>query len=149
MSNHTKAPWAWQAESKNLAYLVEADDATIIARLSADNVSNNFSRVVANNRRIVACVNACEGISTENLEDNLPVKELADRYNAVLKQRDMLLDVLNKAANDLAYVAYNIDGSKIDGLAAGLSESTYPSETALIVERNCREAIRSVRGGAA
>ena len=47
-----------------------------------------------NSRRLTACWNACEGISTENLEDNLPVKELADRYNAVLKQRDMLLDVL-------------------------------------------------------
>ena len=100
-----------------------------------------------NARRIVACVNACEGISTENLEDNKPIIELANDYNAVLKQRDMLLDVLNKAANDLAYVAYNIDGSKIDGLAAGLSESTCPSETALIAERNCREAIRSAKEG--
>ena len=69
--------------------------------------------------------------------------------NELLKQRDMLLDVLRKTADDLAYVAYNIDGSKIDGLAAGLSESTCPSETALIAERNCREAIRSAKGGAA
>ena len=101
-----------------------------------------------NSRRIVACVNACEGISTENLEDNKPIIELANDYNAVLKQRDMLLDVLNKAANDLAYVAYNLDGSKLDDLKAGLSESTCPSETALIAERNCREAISRVKGGA-
>lgn len=33
-------------------------------------------------RRIEACWNACHGISTENLADNQPVKELADRYNA-------------------------------------------------------------------
>ena len=101
-----------------------------------------------NSRRLMACWNACEGISTENLEDNKPIIELANDYNAVLKQRDMLLDVLRKTADDLAYVAYNIDGSKIDGLAAGLSESTCPSETALIAERNCREAIGSVKGGA-
>ena len=100
-------------------------------------------------RRVVACLNACKGISTENLEDNKPIIELANDYNAVLKQRDMLLDVLRKTADDLAYVAYNIDGSKIDGLAAGLSESTCPSETALIAERNCREAIRSAKGGEA
>ena len=108
---------------------------------------HNDATAKENARRIVACVNACEGISTENLEDNKPIIELANDYNAVLKQRDMLLDVLNKAANDLAYVAYNIDGSKIDGLAAGLSESTCPSETALIAERNCREAIRSAKEG--
>ena len=99
-------------------------------------------------RRVAACLNACEGISTENLEDNKPIIELANDYNAVLKQRDMLLDVLNKAANDLAYVAYNLDGSKLDNLKAGLSESTCPSETALIAESNCREAISRVKGGA-
>lgn len=42
-------------------------------------------------RRLVACWNACEGISTENLEGNLPVKELAHRYNAALRERDALL----------------------------------------------------------
>lgn len=42
----------------------------------------------ANSRRVVACLNACAGISTENLEDNLPVKELADRYNALQKHCD-------------------------------------------------------------
>ena len=70
------------------------------------------------------------------------LKELAK----VEGQRDMLLDVLRKTADDLAYVAYNIDGSKLDDLAAGLSESTCPSETALIAERNCREAISRVKG---
>ena len=44
-----------------------------------------------NARRITACVNACVGISTENLEDNVPIKELARRYNETLKQRDELL----------------------------------------------------------
>lgn len=48
----------------------------------------------ANACRIVACVNACAGISTENLEDNLPIKELARRYNETLKQRDELLAAL-------------------------------------------------------
>lgn len=48
----------------------------------------------ANARRIVACVNACAGVSTENLEDNAPVLELALRYNAVIKQRDDLLALM-------------------------------------------------------
>lgn len=45
-------------------------------------------------RRIVACVNACEGISTENLEENKPIIELARAYNASLRQRDDLLEAL-------------------------------------------------------
>lgn len=48
----------------------------------------------ANARRLAACWNACEGISTENLEDNAPIIELANRYNAALRQRDELLRTL-------------------------------------------------------
>lgn len=39
----------------------------------------------ANARRLAACWNACDGISTENLEINVPVLELAQRYNTALK----------------------------------------------------------------
>ena len=47
-----------------------------------------------NTRRLAACWNACAGISTENLEDNVPVKELANRYNEAIRQRDELLSAL-------------------------------------------------------
>ncbi len=47
--------------------------------------------------RARVCVNACAGISTENLESNLPIKELAIRYNACIKQRDVLLEALQSA----------------------------------------------------
>lgn len=43
-----------------------------------------------NKRRIDACLKACEGISTQNLEDNVPFLELAQRYNVVLRERDEL-----------------------------------------------------------
>jgi hypothetical protein len=47
-----------------------------------------------NARRLVACWNACSGISTENLEDNIPILELANRYNDSIKQRNELLEAL-------------------------------------------------------
>ena len=46
--------------------------------------------MTADKRRIDACLKACEGISTKNLEDNVPVLELARRYNVVLRERDAL-----------------------------------------------------------
>ena len=55
-------------------------------------------------RRVSACVNACAGISTENLEDNLPVKELARRYNKALKQRDELMAALKKLTDVFANI---------------------------------------------
>ena len=60
-----------------------------------------------NARRIVACVNACAGISTENLEDNLPVQELARRYNKALKQRDELLAALEFYAEGHHFILHD------------------------------------------
>lgn len=57
----------------------------------------------ANARRIVACVNFCAGISTENLEDNEPLSWLTEQYNSVNDQRDEFLrdmqDVLDMLIN--------------------------------------------------
>ena len=77
-----------------------------------------------NSRRLAACWNACEGISTENLEDNKPIIELANDYNAALKQRDELLAAL------VAVFPY------CDRLSTGIHDAV-------------RDAIARVKGGAA
>lgn len=50
----------------------------------------------ANARRIVACVNFCAGISTENLEGNEKLLWLAEQYNAVKSQREALQSVIGE-----------------------------------------------------
>ena len=50
-----------------------------------------------NSRRLVACWNSCEGISTENLEYGLSVKELVQQCNEAIQQRDELLDAAIEA----------------------------------------------------
>lgn len=83
-------------------------------------------------RRVVACLNACAGISTENLEDNLPVKELADRYNAVLKQRDILSETIEKIAK------VEVSGGDISA-----------SWTLISVKHLAQGLVEKVKGGAA
>lgn len=61
----------------------------------------DFDQETENARRLVACWNACEGISTENLEDNAPVLDLARRYNKAIRQRDQLLEALKLAQNHI------------------------------------------------
>ena len=93
---YTRGPW--KTEGEGIHAIIRGGDATIVAvrhRLPADVHE-------ANARRIVACVNACEGISTENLEDNRPVKWLAQQYNEVVKQRDELLEALQALMDDEA-----------------------------------------------
>lgn len=82
-------------------------------------------------RRAKACVNACAGISTENLEDNISIKELARRYNETLKQRDELLAALELSKIELEKARYHLDGE------------THCDATMAII--NAEEAIASVK----
>lgn len=54
-------------------------------------------------RRIVACVNFCAGISTENLEGNEKLLWLAEQYNEVKSQRDALSLALEEARTGLVW----------------------------------------------
>jgi hypothetical protein len=54
-------------------------------------VSHKYHDNAANLRRLAACWNACDGITTENLENNQSVKWLAQRYNAA---RTLLADAI-------------------------------------------------------
>lgn len=52
----------------------------------------------ANSRRIVACVNACEGISTESLERSDVIASMQGERRRLETQRDDLLAVLERIA---------------------------------------------------
>ena len=59
----------------------------------------------ANARRIVACVNACEGVRTEHLENNLPIVELVARYNEALREIDALKDEIKSQQDKIRGLA--------------------------------------------
>ena len=83
MSKHTQGTLA---ERNGRIYCADRENLTIanIAQSSDGDYSP------ANARRLVACWNACIGISTENLEDNIPIlalllDELAKARAAIAK----------------------------------------------------------------
>lgn len=58
----------------------------------------------ANARRIVACVNACVGIPNEQLEcDNVAFVKIFNERNALKKQRDALLALLQNDAYAISF----------------------------------------------
>ena len=61
MSAHTKTPWAVSEYKDGRRSIIIDGDGFGIAQV-------DYSNRDANTRRIVACVNACEGIDTESLE---------------------------------------------------------------------------------
>lgn len=103
MSEHTKEPWL--VKHDEVCFRSQEDDQSFgmaipIAQIFGDNLEANASR-------IVACVNACAGIATENLENILMTGE-------TLLQR---IDVLRYEAN----VACKIEQQR-DELLAALKE---------------------------
>ena len=93
MSKHTKEPWRTDAPSGFPGDVMAGKE--MIARTTITEQSN----AKANARRIVACVNACAGISTEVLEQGIDAvfglaHNMRQERNALVRQRDELLTAL-------------------------------------------------------
>ena len=89
-SQYTKEPWSineWPQPDSSIA--IGATGTPLIARVLLRDVSINGQK--ANARRIVACVNACEGVPTEQLEwDSSTFLDMMRERNTLEKQRDEL-----------------------------------------------------------
>lgn len=92
-NQHTQEPWSinnWTQPDSSIA--IGANGTPLIARVMLRDVSINEQK--ANADRIVACVNACEGIGTEYLE-RFGGTSFND-FKRVKGQRDELLNALHQ-----------------------------------------------------
>lgn len=69
-NKHTPEPWRTDAEC-GFPQDIHDSKGNLFLRCGSDFDNEIYGE--ANARRITACVNACAGISTENLEDNVPI----------------------------------------------------------------------------
>lgn len=83
---HTQGPWRYVHAPGYCGELI-AQDGTTIAEFVVEPSS-------ANARRIVACVNACDGIPTAWIEGG--AADILEHSIALIKQRDELLAMLKK-----------------------------------------------------
>ena len=99
MSDHTPGPWAVNFTKFSE---VRAENGAVIARCVK---LTSLTNLEANARRIVACVNACEGISTEHLINNLPIRELVTRHNEALREIEALKDEIKSQQDKIRGLA--------------------------------------------
>ena len=90
---HTPTPWGFSRDDENGVEFNITSDKWYVA-VCCDAPGNAFPQ--DNARRIVACVNACAGIPTDDLEQcpSGGLFHLADHANELVKQRDELLAAL-------------------------------------------------------
>ena len=101
MSKHTQFNLKVEKElgSRDWQWLIAVDAGDKGRGIGVAETLPGVGQELENARRIVACWNACSGISTENLEDNIPMLDLANRYNDSIKQRNELLAALKSVLN--------------------------------------------------
>lgn len=114
--NHTQEPWH-VGENSTIVY---ANDGFAVANASVFHGRVEPNTSVANASRIVACVNACAGISQQYLEE-LNGETLADKQVALMKSRDDQTLIALRKQNILDAVC-----KQRDGLLAALEGSVQP-----------------------
>lgn len=99
MSNHTPEPWR-----VGRPFTVVSD--TPVPEMGGSDAVEYYgghligeSIIEANARRIVACVNACQGLSTDELEQHGLVSAVGYELIELTKQRDELLTALEEIAS--------------------------------------------------
>lgn len=122
MDGHTKEPWHLRVMDGSIGGIDSDEDYSVAQTHQRPNDSMHVERI-ANSRRIVACVNACAGISTENLEHNIPIVEGLMTLN---KQRDELIAAARIAICALAAAAEKdaIFQNDYDKLSAAIEKAT-------------------------
>lgn len=106
-TKHTPGPWSFCTSKNGWSYTINiyqsesapyTPDWSDVAFCTCEGERKQIQE--ANARRIVACVNACEGISTENLEENKPIAWLAQQFNESVKQLDVLMKALRTISEE-------------------------------------------------
>ena len=90
---HTPEPWIQEYDDNGFYEIKSEQDSRRITFTQREGSTDE-----ANARRIVACVNACKGISTEDLETLPTLQTALDEAALIEKQRDELLAALESVA---------------------------------------------------
>ena len=96
MSDQKHTPEPWKCFGNNVSAFAGDDSITICLTVQNHN-PNYYCDQEANSRRIVACVNACEGLSQDALDGGWTAKGISDYAKELEAQRDELLLALKAA----------------------------------------------------
>ncbi len=107
MSEHTKEPWkVGYGPDQGITVIGTRSDVAWVFNPAAglNDTSRSYAEDEANARRIVACVNACQGLDTGDLEATGLVSAVGYQLLDLTKQRDTLLAALDSMMRDTGLV---------------------------------------------
>ncbi|QUG75437.1 hypothetical protein GKQ23_10765 [Erwinia sp. E602] len=72
---------------------------------------------------------------------------LGEQVRALAAEKENARDVMLYAANNIAYAIFNLSDKKLSDLKRGLSDTTCPTDSALLAERELRSFAARIRAG--
>lgn len=72
---------------------------------------------------------------------------LQEQVRALAAEKENARDVMLYAANNIAYAIFNLSDKKLSDLKRGLSDTTCPTDSALLAERELRSFAARIRAG--
>lgn len=121
-ANHTPGPWCISEAESSFEIIQDcwSDDGdhlgAVVVRAPEIDPENGGIRNKADARRIVACVNACEGFSIEELEDANLFKDSIDSANLIddlLAALEELSDYADRFSVSGVYLNEEIEGKRL------------------------------------
>ena len=100
MSKHTPEPWQAHQDASGDVFISSAATSFHIAEIG----SEDDDTAIPDARRIVACVNACRGLPTDELEQKGLVAAVGTQLLDVERQRDELLTALEDAVETIEWM---------------------------------------------
>ena len=149
MKKHGNEPWSSVEVTNDEDQLIKirASNGANIARLWIDVDDKHFSDEQRENaRRIVACVNACRGLSTDELEQKGLVAAVGNELLVADQLRDELLAALTLSLEQMECDAVFIDGEYSSSRDLDELEQDGDLPNAILVARS---VIAKAKGGAA
>lgn len=111
MSKHTPEPWGVYQDASGDVFVSSGETSFHIAEIGTEDEES----VIADARRIVACVNACRGMKTKDLENQAMLGEtLLDRFELMKSETEQVkrkLDELLAASERL--VSHHLDTAEV------------------------------------
>lgn len=136
----------------DLAAIVAAKDARIAAlqeQLSSYSMSAGQSdqrKAESDAVRVALGFTAdADDVSPSDLLDKLAA--LQEQVRSLSAEKENARDVMLYAANNIAYAIFNLSDKKLSDLNRGLSDTTCPTDSALLAERELRSFAARIRAG--
>ncbi|WP_421233823.1 hypothetical protein [Aeromonas jandaei] len=122
---HTPEPWGVHQDASGDVFISSAETSFHIAEVG----SEDDETVIPDARRIVACVNACRGLPTDELEQ----KGLVAAVGTQLLELDQLRYELLEALEEVHRI----------------SSGSNMTHNMMVIRNHCADAIAKAKGGAA